>query len=130
MKHLLVTASSAMLAVSVAIGGCATRRRPPNPVAARRGDSGWYLMQPPMRHGKPDSGAQLANWQVLTFFDRAAQCDEARARGLSAYAGYLPASVSTTMDSVQMSQRLASSTLCVAADDPRINWFHLRWKRK
>jgi hypothetical protein len=85
-------------------------------------------MQPPLYDGNPNTAAQLANWQVLAFFDHASQCDEARAQGLAAYGSYLPASASTTTDSVQLSQRLASSTLCVNAKDPRINWFHIRWK--
>jgi hypothetical protein len=128
---------AAILALSVAIGGCAAQRRPassstattsPPTVAAQQKNSGWYLMQPPVHHGNLDTGAQLADWQVLAFFDRAAQCDAAREQGLSAYASYQPVSGSTTMDSVQMSQRLASSSLCVPADDPRINWFHIQWK--
>jgi hypothetical protein len=118
--------------------GCASRQHsarpnssassPSSSVAVQQQLSGSYLMQPPMRHGKPDTGAQLANWQVLAFFNRGDQCDEARARGLSAYATYLPTSAGASTDSVQVSQRLASSTRCVAADDPRINWFHIRWK--
>jgi hypothetical protein len=125
-----------MLALAVAIAGCASQRNSngastatpsPSSIAARH-NSGWYLVQPPMRHGNPDTGAKLADWRFLAFFDRASQCDAAREQGLSAYAAYVPASASTTMDSVQLSQRLALSTLCVAAKDPRINWFHIKWK--
>jgi hypothetical protein len=128
---------TAILALSVVIGGCAAQQHPAsnsagtNPtssVAAQYKNSGWYLMQPPVHHGNPDTAAQLADWQVLAFFDRASQCDAAREQGLSAYASYLPVSGSAPMDSVQLSQRLASSTLCVPADDPRINWFHIQWK--
>ena len=86
-------------------------------------------MQPPLHHGNPDTSAQLASWYVIAFFDESAQCDAARARGLSAYSSYVQVS-STATDTVQMSQRLASDSLCVAADDPRINWFHLEWKWK
>jgi hypothetical protein len=138
MKPSLGVTLALVAALCGCASGCASRQHsalanssastPSSSVAVQQKLSGWYLVQPPMRHGKPDTGAQLANWQVLIFFDHASQCDEARARGLSAYATYLPASASTSTDSVQLSQRLASSTLCVAADDPRINWFHVRWK--
>lgn len=85
-------------------------------------------MQPPVRHGNVDAAAKLEDWQVLAFFDRSAQCDEARQQGLKAYASYVMVSESLPPDSVQMSQRLASSSLCVDANDPRINWFHIKWK--
>ena len=129
---------ASLLAVAVAIAGCASQQHsvissstttPTRSVAAQNRSSGWYLMQPPIGHGNHvDNSAKLADWQALAFFDRASQCDAAREQGLSANDSYLPVSTSGAMDSVQMSQRLASSTLCVAADDPRINWFHFQWK--
>jgi hypothetical protein len=137
MKRHLSMILAAILALSIAVGGCASRQHSSTSstathstpsLAAQYKNSGWYLMQPPVRHGNLDTGAKLADWQVLAFFDRASQCDAAREQGLSAYASYLPVSGSAGMDSVQMSQRLASSTLCVAANDPRINWFHIQWK--
>jgi hypothetical protein len=85
-------------------------------------------MQPPVHHGNPDSTARLADWQSIAFFDHASHCDAAREHGLSAYSSSLPASGSGTNDSIQLSQRLASATVCVAADDPRINWFYIVWK--
>ncbi len=90
--------------------------------------TGWYLMQPPVRHGDPEPAAQLADWQVIAYFEHASECDAAREQGLSAYAAYVHVAATTSMDSVRMSQRLAASTVCVAADDPRINWFHIKWK--
>lgn len=85
-------------------------------------------MQPPILHGNVDTRAKLEDWQGLAFFEHGAECDAARQRGLSAYGSYEQVSASTAMDSVQMSQRLASSSLCVDASDPRINWFHIKWK--
>ncbi len=122
----------AIFVISVTIGGCAAQHHPassssatnPTPSVSEHKSSGWYLMQPPVHHRNLDTAARLANWEVLAYFEHASQSDAARERGLSAYASYLPVSGSGAMDSVQLSQRLASSTLCVAADDPRINWFH------
>jgi len=131
-SHRIVT-----LALAMALAGCASQKHAvttpvnassPSTSHAQTAHRGWYLMQPPVRHGNPDTGAQLTNWQSLAFFDRASQCDAAREKSLAAYASYLPVSGSAPMDSVQMSQRLASSTLCVPTDDPRINWFHIQWK--
>jgi hypothetical protein len=131
-SHRIVT-----LALAMAIVGCASQKHAvtapvnagsPPTSHAQTAHQGWYLMQPPVRQGNLATGARLADWQVIAFFDRASQCDAAREQGLSAYASYLPVSGSAPMDSVQLSQRLASSTLCVAADDPRINWFHIQWK--
>ncbi len=118
--------------LSIMIGGCAAQHHPassssatnPTPSVSEHKSSGWYLMQPPVHHGNLDTAARLANWEVLAYFEHASQCDAARQKGLVAYGSYQPVSGSTAMDSVQLSQRLASSTLCVAADDPRINWFH------
>jgi hypothetical protein len=70
----------------------------------------------------------LADWQVLEFFDRTTQCDAARAQGLAAYASRSEPVDGAATDSVQLSRRLAESTLCVASDDPRINWFNFRWR--
>jgi len=136
---------AAILALSVAVVGCATQHHSndrandhaddrstttnsSSSTAAQHKNSGWYLMQPPLRHGDPDTRARSEDWQPLAFFDRAAECDAARAQGLSAYASYVPVSASTAIDSVQLSQRLASSSLCVDAKDPRINWFHIKWR--
>ncbi len=128
---------ASILALTVAIAGCAAHQHSvvsisaPNStksVAAQHQNSGWYLMQPPVRHGDPNSHAQLADWQSIAFFDRASQCDAARERGLTAYGSDVPVSSTSTLDSVRLSQRLASSSLCVSADDPRINWFHIVWK--
>lgn len=74
------------------------------------------------------SRAQLADWQVIAFFERASECDAAREQGLSAYGLYIPVAATASTNSVTMSQRLATSTLCVAADDSRLNWFHIQWK--
>ena len=128
-----------IIALSFAVAGCTAQHHSaggppsansPSNAAAAAKNSGWYLMQPPIRHGDPDTAAQLADWQVIAFFDQSAQCDAARAQGLSAYSSYVQISSSGEADSVEMSRRLASSTLCIAGDDPRINWFHFRWKRK
>jgi hypothetical protein len=81
-------------------------------------------MQPPLRQGNPDPKARLADWQVLGYFDQPAQCDAARAQGLAAYANYATPPTVPSIESVQISQRLASSTACVATNDPRINWFY------
>ena len=121
------------LAFLIGLAGCASQsHRPalsPENSHAEGKEHGWYLMQPPLHHGNPDTSAQLADWYSIGFFDKSAQCDAARARGLSSYSSYVQVS-STAPDTVGMSQRLAASTLCVAADDPRINWFHLNWKWK
>ena len=86
-------------------------------------------MQPPAHHGNIDTHAQLADWQSIAFFDHSSQCDAARERGLSAYGSdVVPEVEAATIDSVQLSQRLASSSRCVSDDDPRINWFHIVWK--
>jgi hypothetical protein len=85
-------------------------------------------MQPPVHYGNPDPTARLADWQSIAFFDRASQCDAAREHGLSAYGSDVPGGGASTIDSVQLSRRLASSSLCVSAADPRINWFHIVWK--
>ncbi len=130
----------AILALSVAVAGCASLKPPPVSATANADspakspaqtvNRGWYLMQPPIRHGNPDSAAQLADWQPIAFFEHSAQCDAARAQGLSAYSSYVEVSTSSAPDSVELSRSLASSTLCVAADDYRINWFHFQWKWK
>lgn len=126
------------LTLAMVIAGCASQKQSFGALVnsnasnsrAQSAHSGWYLIQPPIGHGNlPNAGARLADWQVLAFFDRAAQCDEARQQGLKAYPSYVQVSESQPLDSVQMSQRLASSTLCVSADDPRINWFHLQSRR-
>jgi hypothetical protein len=128
---------ASILTLSVAIAGCASHQHSVANVsapgsatstAARHQNSGWYLMQPPTHHGSVDPHAQLADWQSIAFFDRGAQCDAARERGLSAYGSDVPVAEGSKMDSVELSQRLASSSLCVSADDPRINWFHIVWK--
>jgi len=128
---------ASILALSIALMGCASHKPPvgaiTNPTSpprsqAQTAHSGWYLMQPPVHHGNLDSNVRLADWQSIAFFDYASQCDAARERGLSAYSSSLRTSGSGTKDSVQLSQHLASSTLCVAADDPRINWFYIVWK--
>jgi hypothetical protein len=127
-----------LIALSFLTAGCTEVRRPASDSAkasptasadAHQHDRGWYLMQPPIHHGSLDTDAQLADWQEIAFFDHPAECDAARARGLSAYSSYVQVS-STAPDSVQLSQHLASSSLCIAAGDPRINWFHLQWKWK
>jgi len=126
----------AIVAVAIVISGCAsgnlrpTGRTPAastSAAASRDINPGWYLMQPPMREGNPDPRVRLADWQVLEFFNHTAQCDAARAQGLCAYTSQVQEADSAAMNSVQLSQRLAESTLCVAADDPRINWFHFQW---
>jgi hypothetical protein len=130
--HLTAT----FLVLSVATCGCATQHRPAgsspttastSSVAAQH-NFGWYLMQPPLHHGDADTRAKLSEWQVVAFFEHASECDAARQQGLKAYPSYLLVSESRQRDSVQMSQRLAASTLCVGADDPRINWFYIKWK--
>jgi hypothetical protein len=128
---------ASILTVSIALAGCASQKpsvgamttssSPPSS-KAQTAHSGWYLMQPPVHHGNPDSTARLADWQSIAFFDHPSQCDAARERGLSAYGSAIPGAGASTVDSVQLSQRLASSTQCVAADDPRINWFYIVWK--
>jgi len=127
-----------MLAISFLSVGCAAQRRtavgsaaanPTRTVSVQQHDYGWYLMQPPIRQGNPETSAHLADWYVIAFFDHSAECDAARARGLSAYSSYVQVS-STASDTVQMSQHLASASLCVSTDDPRINWFHFHWKWK
>src|SRR5271166_5309349 len=97
------------LALAMALAGCASQKHAisasantssPPTSHAQTAHSGWYLMQPPVRHGNLNTGAQLADWQSLAFFDHARQCDAAREKGLSAYASYLPVSGSAPMDSV------------------------------
>jgi len=116
MKHRF----AAMFTLAIAMGGCASQQLSPPP--------GWYLMQPPMRHGTPNRNAQLADWQSIAFFERARQCDAAREQGLRAYGGYEQVSSAAPMNPVQRSQSLAASSRCVFAGDPRINWFHIQWK--
>ena len=123
------------LAVPVFIAGCATQHHQnstspsPTPVVAQDKTSGWYLMQPPLGPGyAPDTNAKLHSWQVLAFFEHARECDAAREQGLIAYPSFLPVSESMPLDSIAMSQRLAATTLCVAADDRRINWIHIDLK--
>jgi len=123
------------LTVAILVAGCATQHHQnstsntPTPVAAQKNDPGWYLMQPPLgRDNVPDTKAKLHNWQSLAYFEHAADCDAARAQGLIAYPAFLPVSESMPLDSIAMSQRLAATTLCVAADDPRINWIHIDLK--
>jgi hypothetical protein len=122
----------AVLALAITLSGCASQKG----VAAQststtstagvsqNRERGVYLMQPPLHQGNPDTSAQLADWQVLAFFDHGSECDTARARGLAAYSAYVPVATG----SVETSQRLAASTLCVPANDPRINWFHWTYK--
>jgi len=82
-------------------------------------------MQPPIHQGTPDAKAQLADWQELAYFDHRAECDAVRERGLKAHGSSVPsAATGPTPNTVQMSQGLAESSVCVAANDPRINWFH------
>jgi hypothetical protein len=125
----------AMLIAVLAAAGCASQHpskstsAAPSQVQAQRQPQGWYLMQPPIRDGNPDTSAKLSEWQSIAFFARPADCDTARARGLAAYPSYVPVSGAAS-NSIELSQRLASSSLCVAADDPRINWFYFEWKWK
>jgi hypothetical protein len=123
------------LAVAICVAGCATQRHQnststnPTPVAAQSKNSGWYLMQPPLgRDNLPDTHAKLHNWQSLAYFERAPECDAAREQGLIAYPSFLPVSETTPLDSIAMSNRLAAMSLCVAADDRRINWIHIDLK--
>ena len=118
---------------SLAIGGCGMhqhRNATPSSVAGRESTAGWYLMQPPLRGGTPDPAAPLHDWQSIAFFDHSAQCDTARARGLSAYSSIVQVAALNASDSIAVSARLAELSLCVAADDPRINWFHTEFKWK
>jgi hypothetical protein len=124
----------AMTIALLVLAGCASRQpskshgAPPQ-VQAQHQPQGWYLMQAPLRNGTPDTSAKLSDWQSIAYFARSTECDQARARGLIAYPSYVQVSGAGT-DSIEQSQRLASSSLCVADDDPRINWFHLEWKWK
>src|ERR1700722_4643176 len=136
MKREISMMSVTMFALAVAVCGCASQQHslgdsapnsPPRTVTAHDVTSGWYLMQPPVRHGNPETGARLADWQVIAFFERSTQCDDSRAHSLTVYPSYLLVSTSGSMNSLERSQRLASATVCVAADDLRINWFHLQW---
>lgn len=123
------------LTVAIFVAGCATQHHQnstsndPTPVAAQNTNYGWYLMQPPVGPGNvPDTRAKLHNWQVLAFFEHGPDCDAAREQGLVAYPSLLPVSELTPLASIAMSQRLAATTLCVAADDRRINWIHIDLK--
>jgi len=82
-------------------------------------------MQPPTRHGDPETSARLAQWVPIAFFDESSQCEDARGQSQAAYPSTVPVS-----DGVQTAHHLASSSRCVNADDPRINWFHFRTKWK
>src|SRR5579862_7889972 len=125
----------AALIALFAAAGCASQHpaksasAAPSQAQAQHQPPGWYLMQPPLRDGNPETSAKLSDWQSIAFFGQSAECDAARARGLNAYPSYVQVS-GAAPNSIALSQRLASSSLCVAADDPRINWFHLEWKWK
>src|ERR1700683_1943228 len=88
------TSLGTMLALAITLSGCASQKaataQPPSttstaPGAPQHRDRGFYLMQPPLHQGNPDTNAQLADWQVLTYFDHGAECDTAPARGRRAY---------------------------------------------
>ncbi len=112
----------------VSLAGCATMPRPsgntPDPNLA---NSGWYLMQPPMSlDAAPSASPKLYDWQEVAYFEKASECDTARQWGLTAYPAELsnlPMSGRPAPNSIEVSGQLASATLCVAANDSRLD----RW---
>ena len=124
----------AMAIALLILAGCGAHQPGKSPgtplrVQAQHHPDGWYLMQPPLRKGIPVTSAKLSDWQSIAFFARSTECDQARSRGLIAYPSYVKVSKTGT-DSIEQNQQLASASLCVADNDPSINWFHLEWKWK
>jgi hypothetical protein len=88
---------------------------------------GWYLMVPPLRHGKPTGAdavgpeAPLSVWQNMGSFDTAADCykdlHSIRIRheaGKDLQGDNLPADLKAEF------LALDSDALCIATDDPRL----------
>lgn len=121
-----------LVALAAVFAGCAPQQHSAN-TATPSGSApsgvlqpeefGWYLVQPPVNHGNADTAAKLYDWQELGYFEHAAECDKARQRGLTAYPSeqpYIQAINAMPMNSVKLSEQLASASLCVAATDPRL----------
>jgi hypothetical protein len=114
--------------VTLAITGCASQKLTgagaTTPVAVQQSNSGWYLMQAPMRlAAAPNTSAQLYDWQEIAYFERASECDAARQIGITAYPADLTNMSERAGNSIEVSRQLAVSSLCVAAKDPRLD----RW---
>jgi hypothetical protein len=110
----------------LSLAGCAAMSKPSsNSEHPYSTNAGWYLLQPPMSHGATASTtAPLYGWQEIAYFEKAAQCDAARQSGLTAYPSAVSdaqTSGSNAANSVELSRQLASSSLCVAASDPRLD---------
>jgi hypothetical protein len=88
---------------------------------------GWYLMVPPLRHGRPTGAdavgpeAPLWLWQNMGSFDSAADCykyknflSDRHAAGENAQGGTLPPDLKAEF------QAEDSDAKCIATDDPNL----------
>ena len=73
---------------------------------------GWYLMMAPMdREGKAtDPSAPLSQWQHLSSYDSAQDCERVRLPTMNKTCKAYPASC----------ENLSNNLLCISTDDPRL----------
>jgi hypothetical protein len=75
---------------------------------------GWYLMVPPSTGGKLDTKAPLSQWINEGAFDRADDCESARANGAMSNAGS-----GTSEQEIKSLREMFAHGQCIASDDCR-----------
>jgi hypothetical protein len=83
--------------------------------------AGWLLMTPPIRSGSVDLSAPLAEWNIESRYDSAAQCQDAKDKEVKAVtsseAGW---SVSSSAAEKRATIKAIQADKCVAGKDPRL----------
>ena len=75
---------------------------------------GWYLMVPPSSGGKLDTKAALSQWISQGAFDRADDCESARANGAMSNGGS-----GTSSQEIKNLREMFAHGQCIASDDCR-----------
>jgi hypothetical protein len=75
---------------------------------------GWYLMVPPTTHEILDIKAPLSQWVYEGAFDKADDCESARANGATSKGG-----PGTSEQEIQSIRQMFARGQCVASDDCR-----------
>jgi hypothetical protein len=78
---------------------------------------GWYLLVPPSMNGSGNLNAKapLAQWINEGAFDRADDCESARANGAMATAGG-----ATSEQQIKSLREMFAHAQCIGTDDPRL----------
>ena len=78
---------------------------------------GWYLLVPPSMNGSGNLNAKapLAQWINEGAFDRADECESARANGATATAGG-----ATSEQQIKSLREMFAHAQCIGTDDPRL----------